>query len=455
MDGNAIEQTQTGTLNNFPAAPRTAGARQRGLLRSLSAKAAVAAATLIPLLLAFAPTSAQAVPAFARQTGQNCVACHAGGQFPELTPYGRMFKLTGYTIGQRTLPLSMMGVLNANKVKVSTPGDKTTDGSLTFATASVFIAGKISDRVGGFSQITFDTTPNLGTFTGRSHPDNIDIRYADHLIDANRDLVYGFTLHNNPTVQDVFNSAPAWGYGIVPGSTGQGSGTSTILEDGLGQQVAGIGAYAYWNKTLYAEVSGYRNGDGMFSFLTKGNGGQVYIKGTNPYVRLALTKEWGPHNIMLGLTHFDVRPYTDQSNVSGPTDHYRDTGIDAQYQYLLDPYTLTASATRIHEIIDPDSSTGLSSDTVDSTRAKATFTYQAKYGASLSYFNYSNTDNNASAFSAVDARYGSRGWTPEVFWTPVQYVRLGLQYTSFNRFNDTADNAKDNNTLLFYVWGAY
>jgi len=45
---------------------------------------------------------AQALPLFARQTGQNCVACHAGGQYPELTPYGRYFKLTAYTLGKRT-----------------------------------------------------------------------------------------------------------------------------------------------------------------------------------------------------------------------------------------------------------------------------------------------------------------------------------------------------------------
>jgi len=29
---------------------------------------------------------AYALPVFARQTGQSLVACHAGGQFPELTP---------------------------------------------------------------------------------------------------------------------------------------------------------------------------------------------------------------------------------------------------------------------------------------------------------------------------------------------------------------------------------
>ena len=41
---------------------------------------------ILALLLALPPTDATAIPAFNRQTGQNCVACHAGGQFPELTP---------------------------------------------------------------------------------------------------------------------------------------------------------------------------------------------------------------------------------------------------------------------------------------------------------------------------------------------------------------------------------
>jgi len=54
------------------------------------------------------PLLAHALPAYARQTGQNCIACHAGGQFPELTPYGRLFKLTGYTIGTRNIPISAM-----------------------------------------------------------------------------------------------------------------------------------------------------------------------------------------------------------------------------------------------------------------------------------------------------------------------------------------------------------
>src|SRR5580704_14532724 len=37
-----------------------------------------------------------AVPSFARQTGMACAACHT--VFPELTPFGREFKLNGYVL---------------------------------------------------------------------------------------------------------------------------------------------------------------------------------------------------------------------------------------------------------------------------------------------------------------------------------------------------------------------
>src|ERR1700687_5312416 len=53
---------------------------------------------LVLLSLAGIAGHANAVPSYARQTGQECIACHVS--FPELTPYGRYFKLTGYTIGK-------------------------------------------------------------------------------------------------------------------------------------------------------------------------------------------------------------------------------------------------------------------------------------------------------------------------------------------------------------------
>jgi hypothetical protein len=44
--------------------------------------------------------SAYALPSFARRTGQRCAACHVGGNWPQLTPWGRFFKLAGHTAGK-------------------------------------------------------------------------------------------------------------------------------------------------------------------------------------------------------------------------------------------------------------------------------------------------------------------------------------------------------------------
>lgn len=190
-------------------------------------------ALLMRFVLAFAALMGTALPAtalplFARQTGQNCVACHAGGQFPELTPYGRMFKMTGYTIGQRTIPLSAM-VLAANSRVANTsksddPGqDFQKEGETILATASLFLGGKITDNVGAFAQITHDpyaVQSADGSFHGHTQADNIDVRYADHFVDARRDLIVGVSVNNNPSLADPWNTAAAWmQYVPVPSPT--------------------------------------------------------------------------------------------------------------------------------------------------------------------------------------------------------------------------------------------
>jgi hypothetical protein len=54
---------------------------------------------IFPFLQAW---NAGAVPSFARQTGMSCDVCHTA--FPELTPFGRHFKLTGYSMSQSEKP---------------------------------------------------------------------------------------------------------------------------------------------------------------------------------------------------------------------------------------------------------------------------------------------------------------------------------------------------------------
>ncbi len=58
---------------------------------SVCALLTLCALTFVALLAVEGP--AQAVPSFSRQTGQACATCHTA--FPELTPFGRRFKLSG------------------------------------------------------------------------------------------------------------------------------------------------------------------------------------------------------------------------------------------------------------------------------------------------------------------------------------------------------------------------
>lgn len=453
---------------------------------------------------------AWAVPAFARQTGQNCVACHAGGQFPELTPYGRYFKLTGYTIGERVMPVSIMAVASATKTRNTSdpngePGsDFPKDGVPIFSTASLFLAGKLADKLGAFVQVTYGNYDSQSTvdshWMGHTTSDNLDIRYADHFAELDHDLIVGMSLNNNPTVQDVWNSAPAWGFNVVPGSTGPAA--SPMLAGALAQQSAGVGAYAFWNQTLYAELSLYRTADGIWSFMSQGfntgAGSQSVLKGANPYWRIALSHDWGAHNAMIGLVGMAADVYPDSTNPSGPVNRFRDVGLDAQYQYLLDPHTVTVQASYIHERTDWASSVAGQAGAYDAAvgnaagttqpltnahdglsmfRVKGSYVYRATYGSTLSYFRVSgSTDsalqtalptspsdpNSPSVSGSSSGNPGTSAWTGELFWLPEQHVRVGVQYTWFNKFNGASSNydgwgrsARDNNTLLFYVWGAY
>jgi hypothetical protein len=496
---------------------------QRRLMALVTFASGVMAAfaTLVPL-------DAQALPAFARQTGQNCVSCHAGGQFPELTPYGRMFKMTGYTIGVRTVPLSVMGVASyakvANTSKSDDPqADFAKNGAPLFATGSYFIAGKVTDNIGAFAQITYDNYAgqavgasgnNDGRFQGHSNADNMDFRYADHLIDANRDLVFGVTVNNNTSVSDPWNTAAAWmQYVPVPSPSSHRfiDGAAPYPGFGAGGNLAGVSAYLFWNKTIYAELGTYRTANRGLSFLSAGinDAGTTKLNGNNnPYWRVAYSREWGAHNVMVGASGMTAHVFDGGSDLSDSNNlgRFRNTGIDAQYQYLLAPHTVTAqlaymrqkqdySANALAGFVSPyflaDGVTPVapanSSDTTNTFRAKLSYIYQAKYGGSVSYFNLTGTTNTLNQSSGYDSngqitsldpegtgiastRVGgnlsgnpaTRGMTFELFYTPVQYLRIGAQYTAYNKFNGASDNydglgrnARDNNTLFFYVWGAY
>ena len=74
------------------------------------------------LVVGISAAPARAVPAFAVQTGQTCETCHVGGFGPQLTPYGRNFKLNGYT--QRSTPFNVPLAADQPAVSVIERGPK-------------------------------------------------------------------------------------------------------------------------------------------------------------------------------------------------------------------------------------------------------------------------------------------------------------------------------------------
>jgi hypothetical protein len=438
-----------------------------------------------------------ALPLFARQTGQPCAACHAGGQFPELTPFGRVFKLTGYTIGTRTVPVSVMAVASDSRVANTSKSDDPAadfqkNGDPLFASASLFLGGKVTDRIGAFVQITYDnyaSQSDNGDFHGHTGADNIDIRYANQFSAAGKPVIWGISANNNPSIADPWNTAAAWmQYVPVPSPTSSSfiDGNAPYPGFASGGNLSGISAYALWNQLLYVEVGNYRSATGLASFMSAGvaDAEKTRLRGNNPYWRVALTRDWGAHNLMVGTSGMTADVYDDPLDTSDPAtlNRFTDIGIDAQYQYLRDPHAVTLQLAWLRDrhrypaflagqpVVDingnalPDTN---ASDTTRVLRAKASYIFENRYGGSVAWFKQTGTTNSllydpTRVYGNVSANPGISGETLEAFWTPVQNLRLGVQYTAYGRYNGATHNYDgqgrnpgDNNSLFLYAWAAY
>lgn len=415
------------------------------------------------LVLSCAAGAAQAVPSFARQTGLDCMTCHLS--WPELTATGRQFKLNGYTLGER-LRLPLAGMVQASATSTANVDPRVADSfpkdrQATLQQASVFLSGKLADHVGIFSQYSYDGVEHHGSI------DNVDLRYANHVGEGERNVLYGFTLHNNPTVQDVYNTGPAWGFPYAGSPVAATPNAATAIES-LGQQVAGLGAYALWRNTVYGELSFYRTADGLFSPLRLGtdHAEDAALKGYAPYWRLALQHDWdhARHSAMVGAYGLVLDRYPDSTIRSGPTDHYRDVGFDAQYQYITDRHRVSGQLNYVRERAQIGAASNASND-LHSLRAKATYYFDKKYGFSVGRFATHGSADDA-LYNTGDAVSGSATGSPnsagylwEFDYLPRRDVRFMLQYTRYNRFNGATTNydgqgrnARDNNTLYLMLW---
>jgi len=435
------------------------------------------------LISAFLDT-AYAVPSFARQTGFDCTVCHT--VFPELTQTGREFKLRGYTMsnGEKSkmpLPLAAMIMVDMTKSSNNTglASDNlalTKDGKILIPQVSLFYAGKITDKSGAFIQLTYNGTdlPDKTDIAHHIGMDNMDIRYADSVMLADKELVYGVTVNNNPTVSDLWNSTPTWGFPYSASAIAQSPGAATMTE-GLGQQVGGIGVYGLWNDLIYAELAAYRSAKpggimGAFGWKNQGlKGDAALVQGTTPYARLALQHSFGNNYIMFGgyAMTTTINPAV-ISNASCLLDKYKDRAIDAEYQYTNGNNIITATATKIWEKQTLDGSVALLAPIADNlnnslstTRAKVSYYYDQKYGASLGCFSITGT-TDATKYDAMTTGTispNSRGEIAEIDYLPTQTIKLALQYTRYDKFDGASKNydgsgrnASDNNNLYLLGW---
>jgi hypothetical protein len=428
-------------------------------------------------LLALPGGEARAIPSFARQTGAPCSACHTA--FPELTPFGRQFKLNGYVTGAGTpwyTHFSGMLQPSFTHTDKDQPGPAADhfgeNNNLALQQASLFYGGKLLDHLGMFSQLTYDGVGRVLSW------DNTEFRMADTGSISGRAVTYGITVNNNPSVQDLWNTTPAWGYPYAGSSLAPTPAAGTLIEGALAQQVGGAGGYALFDNLLYVELSGYRTlSHGTQRFFGVDTSDEDKIDGTAPYWRVALQHDWGPHSLEVGTFGLDADTFPGGDKSAG-ADHRTDVGVDAQYQYLGGVHGLTFQTSWIHEDQQWDASrplgnTANANDVLRSFKARLGYLYDKTYELDLAYFDL-NGDTDPVLYG--DSRKGSpdsNGWIFELnylpfnksggpSWWPWLNLKLSLQYVLYDAFDGsshnidgTGRNAGDNNTLYLLGWLAF
>jgi hypothetical protein len=439
------------------------------------------------VVLALSMSTANAVPSYARQTGSECVACHVGGYGPQLTPYGIKFKIGGYTDTDGKdgkIPLSAMMVVNATNTAKNVPeADKInhfdTNNNVAMQEASVFVAGRFSDNIGSFSQITYSGVDR------KSVVDQVDLRYAHNLKLGDKEMTVGVSLNSNPTLTDPFNTLGQWRFPYVSSDFNPGFGPMAPMVESLAGGVMGLNAYAFYDDSIYAELGVYTNlsKNTLRIFNTDDLG---KFKGVGTYGRVAYFKDRKRDNFSVGLLGFsaDIQPNRDELGVA---DKYRDLGIDASYQYLGNRrHIFTANASYVKEWQRLDYSLAGADNThnsINQARIAGSYHYDQTWGATLGLFDMrgksnsglytsdTNGDGTGLPTGSISGHPNTSGYIVQADWTPWgkenswmapwANVRLGIQYTGYNRFMggstylDSEGNerrARDNNTTMLFLW---
>jgi hypothetical protein len=425
-------------------------------------------------LLASLPR-AQAVPSFAEQTGQPCAACHVGAFGPQLRPFGRQFKLNGYTASDGAdhfppIAASVYGSFTHTKDDQPQPAARwfSPNDNIALDQASLYYAGSIDKHFGAFAQITYD---GIGH---QLHIDNTDIRYARGKTIFGAASVVGLTLNNAPTVQDLWNSTPVWGFPYNSSHLAPTPMAATRIDGSFGQSVAGLGAYIMWNNWIYVEATVYR---GLGRDIRNATGilpvaGSDNIVDNVPYWRLAVQHDYGRSNWEIGTYGIYANVLPGGASPGGNADHFLDLAADANWQFSFNPRRVTgdvisAHATFIHEDQNLVASTlagnSLPQGYLTTARADVSYSIGATVTPSVQIFT-TNGSVNPSYWATPNGKPDSTGAIAEIAYVPwgkpdsfIKWgnLRLALQYVVYTRFDGATLHASDNDTLYLSVWAAW
>ena len=467
--------------------PTRKASRQSAKMRDGNLRIAVPAA--VAAILLFAP-SAHALPSFARQTDMQCISCHT--EFPILTPLGRQFKLDGYTSTAENTqfpPFAVMLMPSFTRTAKDQYGGAAPgfgdNNNFAVTQASVFYGGRLfgpyatdifgkdaatfANRFGVFSQATYDGIGKVW------HWDNTEFRYADKGTVAGHDASFGFYLNNNPTLQDLWNTTPAWGYPFSQSGLAPTPDAAPLINGGLAQQVGGLGTYVMLSDSLYLDVAGYRTlGAGFQNQVGIDPTGETQIAGVAPYWRIAYDQMVGDAHWETGAFGLDAGTYPGRDQSAG-RDHIDDIGLDTQYQISsgVSDFTGMLSYVYEHESWDASSALGNTTNTGDSlwnVKATVNYLYDKTFGGTVQYFFVDGSSDpllysgSATGSATSDGLILQMSYLPfnkgggPAFW-PRSNVKFSVQYVVYNRFNGArtnydgaGSNARDNNTLYFECW---
>jgi len=424
------------------------------------------------VLLAF--DRAYAVPSYARQTGFSCNVCHRNP--PELTAFGRKFKLNGYILSAATandkigsakdltlskyVPISAMILISNTAFQANQPASQNNAAGFP-QQLSIFLAGGFASHFGGFAQFTYTHSDDHFSM------DNTDLRYANQGKLGGKDLSYGITLNNNPTVEDLWNSTPAWGFPWISTASGVDPIASPLINGGLSQDVAGIGGYSLWNNHLYTDITVYRSEHAGASTPVTGTGQAINIGGVAPYWRVAWQQHFGENYLMVGAYGIYVNSFP--GAVSGPSDRYVDPSFDFQYQRPFGSNQLDVHGTYVHEKSNLGATfaaegADFAIHHLNTFKADATYHWRDKCSVTGAYSSTTGTADSTLYASAPltgsnNGSPGTNGYIAQFAYWPAKNVGLNVNYSGFNKFNGAKKNydgnnrnASDNNTVYMALW---